>query len=612
MCGILGAATSRGERLSLDSAAMSAMRDLLAHRGPDAVGLAHEGHIALAHRRLTLLDAVGGLQPFHLAQPGIPRVVLAWNGEIYNHLELRRELERDGCVFRTRSDTETLAYLLAKRGRGGLASLRGMFAIAAWFPQTEQLLLARDSFGIVPLFHARMNIGSRTEIAFASEPSAILAHPGFRIEPDWASVASYLELPRRSFGARTLFHGLRMVEPGAVHEFNLASDELAETVTNFSAQLAHALPCDDREAAWIVRSAVTESIDAHLVADAPICTLLSGGIDSTVIASIARTRSKSLLTFAAGAATDTAQPGSDLFTARRVAKLLGSEHHEVLLDQDGFSAMWDELVGASCMPLSTPNEIAIAMLGTRIAPHAKAALSGEGADELFGGYGAPLDATIAWMDAGIEHTPETAASFYRTAFGWSPRTLVHEFFADNVSAPLREGNDDPIGALLTREYTEAGDLAVLGSHLTVQRKVNLTNLLERLNISLMRGSVEGRVPFADIAVLHAAQRVGTSHLFGSGSEGGIATATGTLVTKRVLRQAFADVLSPEIVARPKASFPLPFEKWIAGQAGWMDGPVSREIFSPAARGLVRTQAAQHWRLAWPMLNIARWLDGVFG
>jgi asparagine synthetase B (glutamine-hydrolysing) len=150
----------------------------------------------------------------------------------------------------------------------------------------------------------------------------------------------------------------------------------------------------------------------------------------------------------------------------------------------------------------------------------------------------------------------------------------------------------------------------------------------------MRGSVEGRVPFADLEVLRAAQKTGSAHLFAAaesersaalcgasrGFSSGTATlaahstnaaARGALVTKRVLRQAFADVLSPDIVSRPKASFPLPFEQWIAARADWIDGPVSREVFTPAARALVRTQSAQHWRLAWPMLNLARWLDTVF-
>jgi hypothetical protein len=119
------------------------------------------------------------------------------------------------------------------------------------------------------------------------------------------------------------------------------------------------------------------------------------------------------------------------------------------------------------------------------------------------------------------------------------------------------------------------------------------------------------VPFADMQVLHAALRAGGAHLFTEG-EGGVATTTGTMVTKRVLRRAFADVLPQEILLRPKASFPLPFESWISAQSHWIDGPVAREVFSPAAREIVRTQAAQHWRLAWPVLNLSRWLDAAFG
>ena len=629
MCGVLGFATVEGGELACDRGMTAAMRDLLAHRGPDAAGLVQERNVALAHRRLALLDASGGVQPFVLAEPGLARVVLAWNGELYDHHLLRAEFERDGRIFRTRSDTETLAYVLAAHGIDGLRRLRGMFAIAAWFPDDRRLVLARDSFGIVPLFHARAG----REVVFASEPAPILAHPHFNAEPDWSTVASYLEIPRRSYGSATLFKGISMVEPGEAIEFDLSDARLPAAHRTFCEE-ARTATLTPNDAILAVRDAVTRSVEAHMVADAPICTLLSGGIDSTIIASIARSRSLSLVTFAAGAASDSAQPSSDLFMARRVAELLKSEHHEVLVDGDTFGERWNSLIAAGILPLATPNEIAISMLSERIAPHAKAALSGEGADEIFGGYGAPLDATVGWIDASIERTAGSAADFYRTAFGWTPRALASELLEPTVHALATNAGRDPLGTLLTREFSEAGDLRSVDAHLAVQRRVNLVNLLERLNLSLMRGSVEGRVPFADLEVLRAAQTAGTAHLFAvaegerltamcaasRGFNSGTATLAthstntavrGALVTKRVLRQAFADVLSPDIVARPKASFPLPFEQWIAARTDWIDGPVSREVFTPAARALVRTQAAQHWRLAWPMLNLARWLDTVF-
>ena len=190
--------------------------------------------------------------------------------------------------------------------------------------------------------------------------------------------------------------------------------------------------------------------------------------------------------------------------------------------------------------------------------------------------------------------------------------MTAELFAGGV-ADAAFGADDPLGALLESAYADAGDPTSIDAHLAVLRRVNLVNLLERLNLSLMRGSVEGRVPFADPRVLASALAAGSAHLFApSPNHGALATSTRTLVTKRVLRHAFADILSPEVLERPKASFPLPFERWIAARASWIDGPVAREVFSPAARELVRTQAAQHWRLAWPVLNLARWLDRTFG
>ncbi|MFZ4749889.1 MAG: asparagine synthase (glutamine-hydrolyzing) [Phycisphaerales bacterium] len=613
MCGVFGIATARGRRLSLDEQACVATCELLAHRGPDAAGSMHAGHVALVHRRLALLDAEGGAQPFRSTGPG-PRVILAWNGEIYNHLDIRRSLAARGAVFHTRSDTETLATLLSMRGIDGLRELRGMYAIAAWFVDSDELVLARDPFGIVPLHYAEVAVPGGCELVFASEPKPITGHPSFRLEPDFASVASFMEMPRRTFGARTLYRGLHSVEPGETRRYALAGERVRCIHSARELPAAAPIARNLNDAAWIVREAVTDSVEAHLAADAPVCTLLSGGIDSTIIASIARTANPRMMTFAAGSEEDSARPGSDLFMARRVAQMLGSDHHEVLISGEQFVIAWERLITEGAHPLATPNEVAIALLSNAIAPHAKAALTGEGADEIFGGYGAPLEATLAWIDSDTTHGPQAAADFYRTAFGWAPRALIPELL--NRDTLARFGDDhrgdhgDPLGHLLLDACRDAGDLGSLDAHLAVQRRVNLVNLLERLNVSLMRGSVEGRVPFADVRVLDAAMRAGGAHLFSEG-EGGIATATGTMVTKRLLRKAFADVLPPEIVARPKASFPLPFESWIAAQTHWIDGPVAREVFSPAARDIVRTQAMQHWRLAWPMLNLARWLDATF-
>jgi len=610
MCGVLGVATARGRKVSLSEQACSMLCDLLGHRGPDGAGVMHAGHVALAHRRLALVDPAGGAQPFRSTGLG-RRVLLSWNGEIYNHLDLRRGLEVEGARFTTRSDTETLSALLALRGVDGLREVRGMYALAAWFVDSDELVLARDPLGIVPLLYAEVQAPGGPELVFASEPKAILAHPSFRAEPDFASVAAFLEMPRRSFGARTLYRGMSAVEPGEVRVHALSGGRVRCMLSRRTPLPTATATCSLGDAAWIVREAVTESVERHLAADKPVCALLSGGIDSTIIAAVARSSRPGLMTFAAGSDEDAARPGSDLFMARHVAKLLGSEHREIAISAEQFVIQWERMVTDSAHPLATPNEVAIALLGHAIAPHASAALSGEGADEIFGGYGAPIEATLGWIDSTPTHTPDGAADFYRSAFGWAPRALLAEFFRESTLEKFGDHGGDPLGDLLVRGFMEAGDLSSIDAHLAVQRSVNLVNLLERLNVALMRGSVEGRVPFADMRVLDAALRAGGAHLLDSGgSRGG--TATATLQTKRVLRQAFADTLPPEILARPKASFPLPFESWIEAQSHWIDAPISREVFSPAARELVRTQAMQHWRLAWPMLNVARWLDSTFG
>ena len=154
---------------------LAAERDLLTHRGPDAGGLFMRPHVAIGHRRLALLDLEGGVQPFTVEAADGRRTVVAWNGELYDHLSLRPALEREGARFRTRSDTETLAWLLALRGVDALAGVRGMYAVAVYFERDERLVLVRDPFGIVPLLHARVAVDGGFEVRFASEPAPILA-----------------------------------------------------------------------------------------------------------------------------------------------------------------------------------------------------------------------------------------------------------------------------------------------------------------------------------------------------------------------------------------------------------------------------------------------------
>lgn len=585
----------------------------IVHRGPDDLRVESFGALTLGHTRLAILDPARGAQPVRAHSPSGSEVVVAFNGEIYNHLDIRRELSALGVHFQTHGDAETLAFALSAWGAEALPRLRGMFALAAWFPESAELILARDPLGIVPMHWAITRDQDGPVLVFGSEIPAILQHPSVRKAPDLASIAAYLRMPRRSFGERTHYEGIRSLRPGHLLHADLHQDSARLQTLAF-----HAYPPGPdatgltlADAAATVREAVVSSIVAHLQSDVPVASLLSGGVDSTIIAAVARAHGCGASTFAAGAEGDDICSASDLTHARLVARRLRSSHHECVVHRSEFLRRWQSSVERLQVPLATPNEIAISALAQSIQPHAKVALSGEGADELFGGYEPAIAAIQGFLEHGSHHgrkaSASEAAAFHLDAFSWAPGAAVPELLAPKARLaarlePLLEGE-------LTLRFEQAGDPSLLATHLAVQQEFNLLNLLERLNCNMMLHSVEGRVPFSDVRVLEVARTIPASLLFEDHASG--TTCTRTLVGKRVLKAAFADVLPPSIVARPKASFPLPFQEWMADCTGVLDGDGAREILSPAALELVRNEPSRHWRLSWPVLNIAMWANSNF-
>ncbi len=617
MCGVAGIASWSGPQREVDrERECQSVRRMLAsitHRGPDDQRVDCYGALTLGHARLAILDPARGTQPVRAHCPQGSEVALAFNGEIYNHLDIRRELTALGAQFQTHGDAETLALALSAWGAEALPRLRGMFALAAWFPESNELLLARDPLGIVPLHWTIARDGSDTKLIFASEIPALLQHPSVRKAPDLAAIGAYLRMPRRSFGERTHFEGIRSLRPGHLLHANLR-DERATVETLAFHAFSASQPAQDlslADAAVAVRDAVVSSIVAHLQSDVPVASLLSGGVDSTIIAAIARAHGHGAMTFAAGAEGDDIAATTDLSHARQVARKLRSTHNECVVHRSEFFRRWQSAVDQLKVPLATPNEIAIAALAQSIHPHTKVALSGEGADELFGGYEPAIAAIQGFLDHAQHHGTEVsaaqAAAFHLDAFSWAPGAAVPELLTPKARLAAR------IEPLLEQElalrFELAGDPASLETHLAVQQEFNLLNLLERLNSNMMLHSVEGRVPFSDVRVVELARTIPASLLFEDRASG--TTCTRTLVGKRVLKAAFADVLPPAIVARPKASFPLPFQEWMPDCTGVLDGDGARAILSPAALELVRNEPSRHWRLSWPVLNIAMWANSTF-
>ncbi|MEM7629102.1 MAG: asparagine synthase (glutamine-hydrolyzing) [Planctomycetota bacterium] len=597
MCGLLAIITHAQGRPSVDAAAAQRMRDTLAHRGPDDAGLWSSSNAIFAHRRLSVIDPTpAGAQPMLTPDE---RFVLIYNGELYNDPELRGELGPRGFQARSHCDTETLLHTLSVWGIDAAPRLRGMYAFALLDTLEQTLLIGRDPLGIKPLYLHRRSHAGDAEVILASEPQAILAHPGVRAAPDIPAISAYLSSIRPITGNRTTFAGIESLRPGEWRLYNLRDPALPYQAFDFSHLPQRELAGD---AAGLVRAALDESVRRHLRSDRPLCQLLSGGLDSSAVAHLARPRVDAMLTFCAGAQTD--EPSDDFPSARLMAERLESKHIETVITREKFAHRWPALVRAQALPMSTPNEVAIHEVALALRARGQVvALSGEGADELLGGYGPPLDAAGAFVAEHPGATPADAARFHALSNQWSPLDVKHALLREQ-HAEAAEGD-----ALLLAEYERTfescrhacPDDEPLQAHLRFHRRINLPNLLRRLDSATMHASVEGRTPFADVEFAALAETLPMTDKFRPGND--------PMRTKRALRLAFRGDLPEQIATRPKASFPMPFQPWIADHAQTLRGsPFAREFFTDAAIETVAADPAGLWQLAWPMMNVALWGD----
>jgi asparagine synthase (glutamine-hydrolysing) len=599
MCGIVGIVTPAGRSPSATDADLVRMRDTLTRRGPDDAGLWRHGPIAFGHRRLAILDPEHGRQPWvATADDDAPVAAVTYNGEIYNHLELRREPELRSHGFATRCDTETLVAAYRVWGDSLLTRLRGMFAFALYDAVEHRLVLARDPLGVKPLYYALVDAPGGPELVFASEPVAILAHPHATTQPDWIAVSAYLSTIRTTMGRRTLFDGIRTLMPGEVLTCDLAREELRPTIATYwqEREEPEAMTFDD--AVQRTRAVMGASIEAHLLSDVPTCALLSGGLDSTITAGIAARHVDPLRTYCAGA-TDESE-SDDFSYARMAATEIGSIHTEVPVDRRLFAESWPRMVGELGVPLSTPNEVAIHAVADALRSHAKVTISGEGADEFFAGYGPPLAAVDAYLGDVASGSPTTPAMFYLGANSWIPIHAKGELLREPILAAIDA--DQELVQTMTEAFDAAGDgRRSREAHLRVQRRINLTGLLGRLDTATMLASVEGRTPFSDRIVADLAASLPMEHKYAPDAVDG-------LTTKRALRAAFADLTPEPIRTRPKASFPLPFQGWLEDQASvLLTSPSAQEVFEPGLLAVLATRAGANWMIGWPVINIALWL-----
>ena len=625
MCGILGVLATNGERPRATRADVVRMRDRMEHRGPDGAGLRDLGRAVLAHRRLAIRDLEHGAQPMEAG-----RWTLVYNGELYEDDLLRDRLKGEGVTFTSRCDTETLLKALTRWDVDAIPQLRGMFAFGAWDAQEERLVLARDPLGIKPLYFGEFG----GDFVFASELPALLAHPDARPEPNPRVVSSYLTTLRTTLGHETLFAGIYTLQPGEAAIVRARDGHADVQVLPY---WTDALPDGETITDAQVRETIAESVQRHGVSDVPSCLLLSGGLDSAIIGAEATRELKNPTDVQTFCAADPTDCGGDAHHARIMASHLGTTHHPVAVDRAAFADRWRELIDHSAMPVSTPNQTAILAVARALKPHATVALSGEGADELFGGYAPPmlsgLDGSLArrWgarPDA-TRFQDELRAQYGTLDLGDDVEhylrctSWVHPLTKPGLltsSALEASGRDEALTQHLAEQLSydrlPSGDLAPFGERLLrTHRRINLTGLLQRLDLCTMLASVEGRTPFADARVADLAMRmplrdklVVAPHADGLPSSASALLESGRVTTKAPLRRAWADALPESISTRPKTSFPLPFQEWMRDLASHVpDGEAVQRVFRPEAIAALRAGGGAQWPVAWPVWNIAYWL-----
>ena len=569
MCGIAGfvdadrieAGGSLPSRLEAEFGLAHRMCEVIRHRGPDDEGIHVEPGVGLGMRRLSIIDLAGGRQPIH-NETGT--IWIVFNGEIYNFQELRAELEARGHVFATSSDTESIVHAYEEWGEDAFARLRGMFGLALWDRPNRTLLLARDRAGIKPLHYVER--GGR--LTFGSEIKSLLAAGAFEPTLDLASLDHYLAFlytPRDA----SIFEGVRKLPPG---HFLRWKDGRVDVRQYWKVAATEPFRGDEREATEALERVLADAVRAHMVSDVPLGAFLSGGVDSSaVVGFMARASSRPVQTFSIGF--DDPQY-DELEHARAVAQHFGTDHHEFVVRPDALSIL-DRLVGHFDEPFADSSAIPTWYVSEIARQHVTVVLSGDGGDELFGGYDryfppprvAQFDripvpglrrlAAAAWPHlphglpgkALLRHVSKDDLGRYIDSIALYQHDERLALFTPDVRARLTASAERTLSAHFDR-------FATLPHHSQMMRFDFETYLpedvLTKVDRMSMAHSIESRVPLLDNEVIDFAASL-PAHFKIHGKS-----------RKHVLKEVLRPMLPPSIVDRRKQGFGIPLGAWFRG------------------------------------------------
>lgn len=605
MCGFCGIALADVRR-QIDPSRLVRMRDTLVHRGPDDADVWCHESVGFGHRRLSIIDVAGGHQPL-CNEDGT--VWVAFNGEIYNFQSLMDELKSRGHVFRTRSDTEVLVHAYEEWGESFVARLNGMFAFSVYDTTRRRLLLARDHFGIKPLMYSVTPEG----LFWGSEIKAVLAGSGLRAAASDEGIAEYLVF-RYTAGEPTFFRGVRRLPPA---HFAVWEDGALRLTRYWTPPVPSHPGESTRGVVDELERGLSEATRSQLISDVPLGAFCSGGLDSGLITGFtSRARHEPTHTFSVGFA-NPAWDESAL--ARANAEQFGTQHHVTTLEPSEFLATIRTAIRHHDEPLSHPNTIPFVGLSRLARGHVKVVLTGEGADELFGGYpryhiarlshafrsrGTRLRSaaarTLGWLP---DHRARRAAELLR--FGYEDALIFNSAYADPAvvqmltRAPLVL---DERRRLLAESLVAGDPVASLSRY---EVRTYLSCLLDRMDRATMAASLEARVPFLDVPFAEWALSLDSAHKV-RGTE-----------NKVVVRELARRMLAPQVSQAKKSGFGLPIGDWLRTEAaGLVDalgdsGHPAATHFDAAALASVVAQfraGAPNSDLVWLLVNVFLWYD----
>ncbi|AVK62102.1 asparagine synthase (glutamine-hydrolyzing) [Lactobacillus sp. CBA3605] len=591
MCGFAGCLT---DRTKADNAAydqtIHEMTKMIVHRGPDDDGYFADDNITMGFRRLSIIDLAGGHQPLSYDHE---RYWMTFNGEIYNYVELREQLKADGYEFKTNSDSEVILGMYAKYKENATKYLRGMFAFVIWDKQEKTLFAARDQFGIKPFYYAIQD----DDFYYASESKAI-----YKILKDKTfdknAMQDYMTfqfVPE----PETLTKEIKMLAPGCSLTKKIGA---APRLNRYYHREFHPVQRSEAEYAQKIKDALFDSVKIHMRSDVPVGSFLSGGIDSSIIVAIAKNYNPKLETISVGFERE---GYSELDVAQETAQKLGVQNHSMLITPEAFMNAFPHFVWSMDDPLADPAAVPQYFLAKEAVKHVKVALTGEGADELFGGYT-------------IYHEPESLKPFRYTKpingalkriATMMPEGMRGRSFLLRGTTPLQNryvGNafifgeqekqafikdynqKHPFQSITQPFYDESENYDPISQMQFIDMHTWLNgDLLHNADRTTMAHSLELRTPFVDREVYNLAAEIPANLRISHGT------------TKYILRKAVEDVVPEHVLHRKKLGFPVPIRFWLKD-----------EMYAWAEKIINDSQTDQYFNKAYFLKLLSDHRDGV--